>query len=37
MQGEAPELLPLADDIDDGLVAVGLEIADLEATEFGLP
>ena len=35
VQGDAPELLALADDINDGLVAVGLEIPGLEVTEFG--
>ena len=36
MQRNPPELLSLADDIDDGLVPVGLEIPDLEAADFGL-
>ena len=36
-QGDAPELLPLSDHINDGLVAVGLEIPNLEVTDFGFP
>ena len=36
VQGDSSELLSLADNINDGLVPVGLEIADLEATDFGL-
>ena len=36
MQGDPPELLSLAEDVDDGLVPVGLEIPDLEAADFGL-
>jgi hypothetical protein len=36
VQGDSSELIPLADDIDNGLVAVGLEITDLEAAYLGL-
>ena len=34
LQGDTPEPRTLADDVDDGLVAVGLEIADSEAADF---
>jgi len=30
VQRDAPELLPLADHVNDGLIAVGFEILDLE-------
>jgi len=36
LQRNSPESLPLADHIDNGLIAVGLEIFDLEAANFGL-
>ena len=36
VQRDAPELLPLADHVDDGLVPVGLEVPDLEAARLGL-
>jgi len=36
VQGDSSELLPLADDINDGLIPVGLEIANLESAKFGL-
>ena len=35
VQGDAAELLTLPDDINDGLVPIGPEIADLEAADFG--
>jgi len=34
MQWNSSELLPLADDINDSLVPVGLEIANLEAANL---
>ena len=35
LEGDAPEFLPLADDVDDGLVPVGLAIIDLQAANLG--
>jgi len=35
VQGDSPKLLTLSNNIDHGLVPISLEIADLEATEFG--
>jgi len=35
-QGDPPELFPLADNVNDGLVPVGLEITDLETAQFNL-
>ena len=35
-QRNSSELLAFPDDIDDGLVTVGLEIPNLQVTEFGL-
>ena len=37
VQGDAAELLTLADDINDGLVPIGLEIADRELGEWRQP
>ena len=36
VQGDAPELLSLADHINDGLIPVSLEVSDLEVTDFSL-
>src|SRR5208337_1954371 len=36
LQRDASESLPLADNINDSLVPVGLKILDLQATNFGL-
>jgi len=36
VQRDSPELLSLADNINDGLIPVGLEIPDLEGAEFRL-
>ena len=36
LQGDAPEFLALTDDVNDGLVPVGLEIPDFQAADFGL-
>ena len=37
IQGDAPEFLAFADNVNDGLIPVGLEILDLEVAEFGFP
>jgi hypothetical protein len=37
MERDSPELLSLADYIDDSLVSVGLETPDFQAAEFGFP
>jgi hypothetical protein len=33
---DSPEFLPFPDDLNDGLVPVGLEIANLQVADFGL-
>jgi hypothetical protein len=35
-KGDEPDFLPLANDIDDGLVAVGFKIPDLQAANLRL-